>query len=562
MTTLMPPPPNPTQQKDSPVATIQQPAPQRQLRHLKVLADRSVGAKIYIIVAISAIAGVALVGMAALSLKQAADRAQHLSDVSVVATNRLAVVHEQELHARMRMAEHLIASPEQRPTLEADMAADEVDIQEAWAEYKEVTDTTAASEADIQAFEQGWAEYVELRDTVMIPASNAADQQTLQRAYARAMENILPPAADALDDLEAYEVQAALDTADANAHAINRAIVTLFIALLVAAVFTIWLATRISRMITVPLRSVADAATGLSEFDLSRSSHAPHDDEVGRMAQAFENARAMFRGAVSDGAEKAEDVARAAADLLAVAEQVSTASEETAAQSQAVSAAAEQVSVNVQTVAAAAEEMGASIAGIAHNAQEAARVGAIAAEQTAGVRTAIDKLESASTQIGSAVESINAIAEQTKLLALNAAIEAARAGAAGKGFAVVATEVKDLAGETAGATTDIATRIQTIQAEVANVSSIIGQIVGSINEVTVHQSDIASAVEQQTTTTQEMTMNIAQAAAGSAEIAENVVTVATAAEQSSQAAAQTRSSAEQLTAVAAVMQEGYARFTL
>ncbi|WP_168929427.1 methyl-accepting chemotaxis protein [Nocardioides sp. GY 10113] len=543
---------------------MSQPQPQRQ-RPLNVLANRSVGAKIFTIVGIASLAGVILVGLAIFNLKQASDRAHQLSDVSVVATNRLAIVHEQELHARLRMAEHVIAAPEQRPELEADMAADEADIQKAWAEYKAVTETTAESRAAIKAFEEGWAEYVDVRDNVLIPASNAGTAAAAKRgtaAYLRMTQEILPPAASALDALEAYEVEVAQTTADESTAAINRAIVTLIVALLVAAVFTIWLATRIVRMITVPLRSVSEAATGLSQFDLSRTSHAPHADEVGQMAEAFESARMMFRTAVSDGAEKADDVARAAADLLAVAEQVSAASEETAAQSQAVSAAAEQVSVNVQTVAAAAEEMGASIAGIAHNAQEAARVGAIAAEQTAGVRTAIDKLESASTQIGSAVESINAIAEQTKLLALNAAIEAARAGAAGKGFAVVATEVKDLAGETAGATTDIATRIQTIQAEVSNVSAIIGQIVGSINEVTVHQSDIASAVEQQTATTQEMTMNIAQAAAGSAEIAENVVTVATAAEQSSQAASQTRTSAQHLTSVASVMQEGYARFTL
>ena len=72
-------------------------------------------------------------------------------------------------------------------------------------------------------------------------------------------------------------------------------------------------------------------------------------------------------------------------------------------------------------------------------------------------------LSAASREIGAIVQLITTIAEQTNLLALNATIEAARAGDAGKGFAVVATEVKDLAQETAQATSDITSRITAIQ---------------------------------------------------------------------------------------------------
>lgn len=102
------------------------------------------------------------------------------------------------------------------------------------------------------------------------------------------------------------------------------------------------------------------------------------------------------------------------------------------------------------------------------------------------------------------VELIKSIAEQTNLLALNAAIEAARAGAAGKGFAVVADEVKELASGTQLATQEIRAKIEQIQRESTRTVDAVGKVKGFISSIADLQNSIASAVEEQSVTTEEI----------------------------------------------------------
>ncbi|MFN8192797.1 MAG: methyl-accepting chemotaxis protein [Nocardioidaceae bacterium] len=113
------------------------------------------------------------------------------------------------------------------------------------------------------------------------------------------------------------------------------------------------------------------------------------------------------------------------------------------------------------------------------------------------------ELGNSSAEIGNVIKVINSIAEQTNLLALNATIEAARAGEAGKGFAVVANEVKELAQETAKATEDIGHRISAIQSDTENAVTAITEISAIIAQINDTQTTIASAVEEQTATTNE-----------------------------------------------------------
>ena len=145
---------------------------------------------------------------------------------------------------------------------------------------------------------------------------------------------------------------------------------------------------------------------------------------------------------------------------------------------------------------------------------------------------------------------ITSIAQQTNLLALNATIEAARAGEAGKGFAVVANEVKELAKETAKATEDIGHKIDAIQADTQSAVTAIAEISAVINKINDYQNTIASAVEEQTATTNEMSRNVSEAAKGSTEIAQNITGVATTAKSTTSGANDTKKAAAELSRMA------------
>jgi len=244
-----------------------------------------------------------------------------------------------------------------------------------------------------------------------------------------------------------------------------------------------------------------------------------------------------------------------AEELTAVSTQMAANAEETSAQANVVSAASEQVSKNVQTVATGVEEMNSSIREIAKNATESARVAGQAVTAADTANKTISKLGESSSEIGKVIKVITSIAEQTNLLALNATIEAARAGEAGKGFAVVANEVKELAKETAKATEDIGLKIEAIQADTRGaIDSIqqIGKVIAQINDIS---NTIASAVEEQTATANEMSRNVGEAAKGTSEIAQNITAVAQAAQNTTHGANNSQQAASELARMAAELQQ-------
>ena len=259
-------------------------------------------------------------------------------------------------------------------------------------------------------------------------------------------------------------------------------------------------------------------------------------------------------------AQVAIAVSQSSEDLMTESQKMSVAADQTATQAATVSTSSEQVNANSQSVATGIEEMTASIKEIAKNATDAAQVATSAVSTAETTNETITKLGQSSTEIGNVIKVITSIAQQTNLLALNATIEAARAGEAGKGFAVVANEVKELAKQTANATEDISRKIEAIQGDTQNSVEAIGLITNIINQINDIQNTIASAVEEQTATTNEIARNVNQAAKGASEINHNIVNVAEAAQTTTASANNTQNSASELSQAATKLQELVSQF--
>ena len=438
------------------------------------------------------------------------------------------------------------------------------DLSEHGTYFQELLDELVAEDlsrevtAAVEAVRPAVDEYLASADSIVTLA--ATDPIAARAAYPafgeafEALEEVLPQVADAV---AAFGAEAVTHSEGQRSTAEQLAVVVAAAGVLILAGLG-WVVTR---SVVGPLRRVGAVVTAMAEGDLTGRTGVESRDEVGRMAAELETSIAQMREVVAAIGDSSTTLASATEELSASAQDMARLAGESSTQSGIVAAAAGQVSSNVETVAAGSEQMGTSIREIAQNASEVSRVAQQAVSVADSTTSTVAKLGESSLEIAGVVKVITSIAEQTNLLALNATIEAARAGEAGKGFAVVANEVKELAQETAKATEDIARRVEAIQKDTGAAVGAIEEITQIVAQISDRQTTIASAVEEQTATTNEMSRSVTEAAGGSTEIASNITGVSSAAESTTQALTQTRTAVDELSRMAADLRTKVARFT-
>ncbi|TFV51835.1 methyl-accepting chemotaxis protein [Blastococcus sp. TF02A-35] len=524
-------------------------------------SDLSVKTKVLSAVGVTAAvaAGIGVLGVSALST--AADEADALYDQNLLGAVATADVDGFLADMRVMTREALLADGE-AATLEKfalvdgyreDFAGalDRYSVGGLDAEQQELVD---AVRADMDA-------YIQMQETVLGPLAIARDVRGWVAANDAQVSPIVKSMTANIEELREGEMARARE-ANATIRDNYESQRTITIATIVIGVLlAMGLGFVVANAIARGARRVQEVTAALAEGDLTRTAGLTSKDEMGRMAASLDEAVVNLRAVMGAVAASADAVAASSEELSASSAQISASAEETSAQSGVVSGAAEEVSRSVQTVAAGAEQMGASIREIATNAAEASEVAHRAVTAAETTTATVAKLGESSAEIGNVVKVITSIAEQTNLLALNATIEAARAGEAGKGFAVVANEVKELAQETAKATEDIAKRVQAIQGDTTAAVAAIGEISSIVAQISDRQTTIASAVEEQTATTNEMSRSVQEAAGGTTQIAENISGVSSAADSTTQALTQTRTAVDELSRMAADLRTTVGRFS-
>ncbi|MGV2870572.1 methyl-accepting chemotaxis protein [Colwellia sp. E150_009] len=353
-----------------------------------------------------------------------------------------------------------------------------------------------------------------------------------------------------------------------NQQTIIIAIVSIIIA------FTIARLTLVS--ITRPLSRVNDMLNIVSSGDLSRKLDESGKDEFAQLSKNCNLLIDSLRTLIESIVNRSSQLAAAAEQTSAVTAESTIAIEEQRSQVEQAASATTEMSSTAQSVLSSAND---ALGEIKHADDEAERVKTISgrnrhtieqlAQEVDSAAHVINQLQQDSASIGSILDTIRGIADQTNLLALNAAIEAARAGEQGRGFAVVADEVRTLASRTQESTSEIQTMIESLQVGAGKAVTVMDAgkikagdcvtqseeadkaletITHAVHEAYDRSSQIASAAEEQSVVAHEISENL-----------ESIVTIA---EQTTAGSKQTAESSSEVARLSEELQQSVQEFKL
>jgi methyl-accepting chemotaxis protein len=350
----------------------------------------------------------------------------------------------------------------------------------------------------------------------------------------------------------------------------------LLLATLLALIVGLVAAWAITRQIIIPLNQTLKVAERVASGDLSHNLESARQDELGQLQRAMQSMTVGLReliGGISDGVTQ---IASAAEQLSAVTEQTSAGVNSQKIETDQVATAMNEMAATVQEVARNAEEASEAAVAADQQAREGDKVVGEAIAQIERLATevgnstiAMADLKRESDKIGSVLDVIKSVAQQTNLLALNAAIEAARAGEAGRGFAVVADEVRSLAQRTQKSTEEIEELIVGLQNGTQQVATIMDNSRGltdSSVELTRRAGSALENITRTVSTIQAMNSQIATAAEQQSAVAEeinrSVLNVRDVSEQTSSASEETAASSAELARLGIYLQTLVGRFRI